>query len=57
MASTTSAPLLTIILTVLIPPLGVALHEGITDRFWISLVLTLLFFIPGLIYSLYVIFK
>ncbi len=55
MATATSASLLTIILTVIIPPVGVALHEGITSRFWISLVLTLLFFVPGLIYSLYVV--
>ncbi|MEM8528353.1 MAG: YqaE/Pmp3 family membrane protein [Bacteroidota bacterium] len=53
--STSSRSLISIIVTVFLPPLGVAMHEGITSRFWISLVLTLLFFIPGLIYSLYVI--
>lgn len=47
---------LLVIITILIPPLGMFLHEGdITNRFWISLVLTLLFYIPGLIYSLVVI--
>lgn len=57
MASASSGlnTVLLIIVTVLLPPLGVALHEGITKRFWISLVLTLLLFIPGLIYSLYVV--
>lgn len=45
-----------IIITILIPPLGMYLHEGdITNRFWISLLLTLLFYLPGLIYTLVVI--
>ncbi len=46
-----------IIAAVFIPPLGVLLHEGLSSRFWICLVLTLLFFVPGLIYALYVILK
>ena len=48
--------ILLLIATVLLPPLGVALHQGLTSKFWISLVLTLLFFLPGLVYSLYVIY-
>ncbi len=48
---------LIIILAILIPPLGVYLHEGeINSKFWISLLLTLLFFIPGMIYALLVVF-
>lgn len=48
--------LLLVIITILIPPLGMYLYEGAaTNRFWISLLLTLLFYIPGLIYSLVVI--
>jgi len=48
--------LLIVIITILIPPLGVFLYEGdITSRFWISLLLTLLFYVPGLIYSLIVV--
>ncbi|MGV3640597.1 MAG: YqaE/Pmp3 family membrane protein [Adhaeribacter sp.] len=46
---------LLIILAILIPPLAVGLKEGITSRFWISLLLTLLFFIPGMIYALLVV--
>lgn len=50
-------PVLLTIITIFIPPLGVYLHQGvINEKFWISLVLTILFFIPGLIYSLLVIF-
>ncbi len=46
------ALILLIVLTILIPPLGVAIVYGISKEFWISLLLTLLFYIPGLIYSL-----
>jgi uncharacterized membrane protein YqaE (UPF0057 family) len=35
-----------------IPPLGVALAFGITDKFWICLILTLLFWLPGMIYAM-----
>lgn len=44
------------ILAVLLPPLAVYLHEGeINSRFWISLLLTLLFWLPGVIYALVII--
>ncbi|MBL6445307.1 YqaE/Pmp3 family membrane protein [Fulvivirga sp. 29W222] len=44
-----------IILAVLIPPLAVGLTYGVIDKFWISLILTILFFIPGMVYSLIVV--
>lgn len=44
-----------IILAVLLPPLAVFLHDGIGTSFWISLILTLLFWIPGVIYALLVV--
>lgn len=48
--------LLLVIITILIPPLGVFLHQGeINSKFWLSLLLTILFFVPGLIYSLIVV--
>jgi uncharacterized membrane protein YqaE (UPF0057 family) len=54
-AAETSMVLL-VILAILLPPLAVYLHEGeINNRFWISLLLTLLFWIPGVIYALIVI--
>ncbi len=46
---------LLVILAILIPPLAMALYDGISNRFWISLLLTLLFFVPGMIYTLVVI--
>ncbi|HEU4472870.1 MAG TPA: YqaE/Pmp3 family membrane protein [Flavisolibacter sp.] len=48
--------LLLVIIAILLPPLAVFLHQGeINSRFWISLLLTLLFYLPGLIYALVVI--
>lgn len=44
-----------VILAIFLPPLAVFLHSGITNRFWISLVLTLLFWVPGVIYALLVV--
>ncbi|GMN01672.1 YqaE/Pmp3 family membrane protein [Erythrobacter sp. MTPC3] len=46
--------ILTLIATVLLPPLGVAMKKGLGTDFLINLVLTLIFFIPGLIHGLYV---
>ena len=48
--------LLLVILAIILPPLAVYLHQGeINNKFWISLLLTLLFWIPGVIYSLLVV--
>lgn len=47
--------ILAVIFAILIPPVGVAIYEGFTTRFWISLLLTLLFFVPGMIYALLVV--
>jgi len=45
------------IIALFIPFLAVGLYEGmITERFWISLLLTLLFFVPGVVYAMLVIF-
>ncbi|MEO5942172.1 MAG: YqaE/Pmp3 family membrane protein [Ferruginibacter sp.] len=47
---------LLVILAILLPPLAVYLHEGeINSKFWIDLLLTLLFFLPGVIYALVVV--
>ncbi len=44
------------ILAILLPPLAVYLHEGtINGKFWLSILLTLLFWIPGVIYALIVV--
>ena len=50
--------LLMVILAILLPPLAVYLHEGtINGRFWLSLLLTLLFWLPGVIYALIVVLE
>ena len=47
-----------VLLAILLPPLAVYLHQGeINSKFWISLLLTLLFWIPGVIYAFIVIFS
>ena len=43
---------LIVVCAIVIPPLGVALAFGITDKFWICLLLTLCFWLPGMIYAL-----
>jgi len=53
-----SNKILAVILAILIPFVGVAVWQnGITKDFWITLLLTLLLFLPGLIYALYIILK
>ena len=46
-----------IALSVIIPPLGVFLKVGLGIQFWINLLLTLFFYIPGLCHAVYVIAK
>ncbi len=46
--------ILVIIFNILLPPVGVALSKGIGKDFVINLILTLIFFIPGVIHAFYV---
>lgn len=49
--------LLLTLIALILPPLAVYLHQGaINSKFWISLLLTLLIWVPGVIYALLVIF-
>ncbi len=45
--------LLLVIIAILLPPLAVLLVDGLTAPFWLDLLLTLLFYFPGLIYALF----
>ncbi|XP_072085494.1 salt stress-induced hydrophobic peptide ESI3 isoform X1 [Arachis hypogaea] len=45
---------LEIVLAIFIPPVGVFLRYGCGVEFWIDLVLTLLGYLPGIIYAIYV---
>lgn len=54
---TTDNTLLLVIIAFFIPFLAVGLYDGISGRFWLSLILTLLFWLPGFIYALIVILE
>ena len=48
--------ILLVILALILPPLAVYLHEGVINgKFWLNLILFLLFFIPGVIHALIVV--
>ena len=48
--------LLLVILSVIIPPLAVYIHQNeLNTKFWVSLILTFCFWFPGVIYSLLVV--
>lgn len=49
--------ILKIILAILLPPLAVLLDSGVSGKFWINLILTLFFFIPGVIHALLIVLK
>ena len=48
---------LRIVISILIPSLGVFLQVGIGKHFWINILLTILGFIPGIIHAVWVIAK
>lgn len=50
-----TADLIRVILSVLLPPVGVFLQEGLGTQFWINLLLTLLGYIPGLVHAVWII--
>jgi uncharacterized membrane protein YqaE (UPF0057 family) len=49
--------LVRLVLSVMIPPLGVFLQVGLTKHFWINVILTILGYIPGLVHAVWVIAK
>jgi len=56
MANTLSSnTLFLIIAAIILPPLAVGLKRGVGLALVISIILTLLFFIPGMIHALYVV--
>ena len=44
-----------IILSVLLPPLGVFLRVGLGAQFWLNVLLTILGYIPGLVHAIWII--
>lgn len=49
--------LLLVILAIILPPLAVLLVDGLRGPFWLDILLTILFYLPGLIYALFRIFR
>lgn len=47
--------ILRILLSILLPPVGVFLQVGLGTQFWINILLTLLAYFPGLIHAVYII--
>jgi len=47
--------LLLIIIAILLPPLAVGLKRGIGGALLLSIILTLLFWLPGFLHALYVV--
>jgi uncharacterized membrane protein YqaE (UPF0057 family) len=41
-----------IVAAILLPPLGIFLARGLGPEFWIGTLLTLLFWVPGIIFAL-----
>ena len=56
MVTAVNAPVLAYAVTaVLLPPLAVYLVAGIGTQFWISVVLTILAWVPGVLHALWVV--
>ncbi len=49
--------LIKIIISIILPPLGVFMQVGIGKHFWLNILLTLLGYIPGIIHAIWVIAK
>ena len=47
--------LILIIVAIFVPPLAVFLMVGLGRDFWINLILTLLFWVPGVIHAIYLV--
>ncbi|MCA1774402.1 MAG: YqaE/Pmp3 family membrane protein [Paracoccaceae bacterium] len=47
--------LIRIVLSVIIPPLGVFLQVGLGKHFWLNILLTILGYIPGLVHAIWII--
>jgi len=51
------ADFIRILLSILLPPLGVFFQVGFGLHFWLNIVLTILGYFPGVIHAVYIIAK
>lgn len=49
--------LIKVLLSVLIPPLGVFLAVGVAGAFWLNILLTILGYLPGVVHAVWIIAK
>ncbi|WP_412971885.1 YqaE/Pmp3 family membrane protein [Glaciecola sp. MF2-115] len=49
--------LLRVILSIILPPLGVFLQVGFTKHFFLNILLTILGYIPGVVHAVWIIAK
>ena len=47
--------LLRIVLSILLPPVGVAMQVGFGLHFWLNIFLTILGYVPGIVHAIYII--
>jgi len=47
--------ILRVLLSILLPPVGVFLQVGIGPQFWLNILLTILGYIPGIIHAVWII--
>jgi uncharacterized membrane protein YqaE (UPF0057 family) len=55
--SVTNMDILRILLSILLPPVGVFLQVGFGLHFWLNILLTILGYVPGVIHAIYIILK
>ena len=49
------ADFIRVLLSILLPPLGVFLQVGLGGQFWLNILLTLLGYLPGVIHAVWII--
>ncbi|NND54250.1 MAG: YqaE/Pmp3 family membrane protein [Gammaproteobacteria bacterium] len=47
--------ILRVLLSILLPPVGVFLQVGIGGQFWLNILLTILGYIPGIVHAVWII--
>lgn len=52
--STTGSDIILLAVSVLLPPLGVAIAKGLGGAFVLNIILTLLGYIPGLVHAVWI---
>lgn len=57
MADLSTNTLLLVVIAILLPPLAVGLKEGIGFYLLLSIILTLVFWLPGLFFALWIVLK